>query len=181
MYLNLLDPKTTYGTEKSSDRKPLNWASRMKIALGAAQGLEYLHEEANPPIIYRDFKSSKILLDEELNPKLCDFGLTKFEESGSKTTSTSAVPPRVMGTYGYSAPEYARTGELTLKSDIYSFGVVLLELISGRRAIDPNRPANEQNLVTWVFISSFLSSLHSTYLHIYLLFQVRFTNKLSSS
>lgn len=132
--------------DRAADKSPLDWVTRMKIATGAAQGLEYLHEKANPPIIYRDFKSSKILLDESYNPRLCDFGLAKLAEAGN----TATIPARVMGTYGYSAPEYASTGELTMKSDIYSFGVVLLELITGRRAIDPNRPANEQNLVTWV-------------------------------
>ncbi|CAN1269679.1 Probable serine/threonine-protein kinase PBL26 [Linum perenne] len=102
--------------------QPLDWFTRMKIALGAAKGLEYLHDKANPPVIYRDLKSSNILLDAS----------------------------RVMGTYGYCAPEYQRTGQLTVKSDVYSFGVVLLELISGRRVIDTNRPSHEQNLVTWV-------------------------------
>ncbi|KAL5711761.1 non-specific serine/threonine protein kinase [Ranunculus cassubicifolius] len=127
------------------DQKPLNWYTRMKIATGAAKGLEYLHDKANPPVIYRDLKSSNILLDEEFNPKLSDFGLAKLGPVGDKTHVSS----RVMGTYGYCAPEYARTGQLTLKSDVYSFGVVLLELITGRRAIDTIRPISEQNLVTW--------------------------------
>ncbi|XP_077226778.1 putative serine/threonine-protein kinase PBL26 [Tasmannia lanceolata] len=127
------------------DQKPLDWFTRMKIAAGAAKGLEYLHEKANPPVIYRDLKSSNILLDEEFNPKLSDFGLAKLGPVGDKTHVSS----RVMGTYGYCAPEYARTGQLTLKSDVYSFGVVLLELITGRRAIDTTRPSEEQNLVTW--------------------------------
>uniref|UniRef100_A0A5B6YXV5 non-specific serine/threonine protein kinase n=1 Tax=Davidia involucrata TaxID=16924 RepID=A0A5B6YXV5_DAVIN len=133
----LLDPKP--------DTKALDWLTRMKIASCTAQGLEYLHEKANPPIIYRDLKSSNILLDEEFNPKLSDFGLAKLGPAGTKTQ----VSPRVMGTYGYCAPEYERAGELTLKSDIYSFGVVLLELITGRRAFDTARPMEEQNLVTW--------------------------------
>lgn len=118
----------------------------MKIAAGAAQGLEYLHEKTNPPVIYRDMKSSNILLDGELNPRLCDYGLAKIGGGGNKMH----VSPRVMGTYGYCAPEYERTGELTLKSDVYSFGVVLLELITGRRAIDTTRQPEEQNLVSWV-------------------------------
>ena len=141
--------------ERAADKNPLDWVTRMKIATGAAQGLEYLHEEAKPPIIYSDFKSSKILLDDNYNPKLCDFGLAKLAESGN-----AAIPARVMGTYGYSAPEYASTGELTMKSDIYSFGVVLLELITGRRAIDPNRPAKEQNLVTWVRLFTYIIILY---------------------
>ncbi|XP_020087185.1 probable serine/threonine-protein kinase PBL25 [Ananas comosus] len=131
--------------EISTDQKPLSWYYRMKIAFGAAKGLEYLHEKANPPVIYRDLKSSNILLDEEYNPKLSDFGLAKLGPVGDKVHVSS----RVMGTYGYCAPEYARAGELTVKSDVYSFGVVLLELITGRKAIDTTRPADEQILVNW--------------------------------
>lgn len=118
----------------------------MKIARGAAQGLEYLHDIANPPIIYRDFKASNILLDNDFNPKLSDFGLAKVGPTGED----DHVSTRVMGTYGYCAPEYAMTGQLTTKSDVYSFGVVFLEIITGRRAIDTTRPTDEQNLVTWV-------------------------------
>eukprot|EP00270_Netrium_digitus_P005100 TRINITY_DN1664_c0_g1_i1.p1 TRINITY_DN1664_c0_g1~~TRINITY_DN1664_c0_g1_i1.p1 ORF type:complete len:490 (+),score=30.56 TRINITY_DN1664_c0_g1_i1:203-1672(+) len=127
------------------NKEPLDWNKRMKIAAGAARGLEYLHDKANPPVIYRDFKSSNILLDENWHPKLSDFGLAKLGPTGDNTH----VSTRVMGTYGYCAPEYAMTGKLTLKSDVYSFGVVLLELITGRRAIDESRPPGEHNLVTW--------------------------------
>ncbi|KAF8686734.1 hypothetical protein HU200_043572 [Digitaria exilis] len=127
------------------DKEALDWNTRMKIAAGAAKGLEYLHDKANPPVIYRDFKSSNILLDEGFHPKLSDFGLAKLGPVGDK----SHVSTRVMGTYGYCAPEYAMTGQLTVKSDVYSFGVVLLELITGRRAIDSTRPHGEQNLVSW--------------------------------
>jgi serine/threonine protein kinase len=118
----------------------------MKIAAGAAKGLEYLHDKANPPVIYRDLKSSNILLDEGFHPKLSDFGLAKLGPVGDKTH----VSTRVMGTYGYCAPEYAMTGQLTLKSDVYSFGVVFLELITGRKAIDNTRGHGEHNLVAWV-------------------------------
>ncbi|KAF7831381.1 putative serine/threonine-protein kinase PBL23 [Senna tora] len=131
--------------ELTPDKKPLNWATRMKIAEGAAKGLEYLHEEANPPVIYRDFKASNILLDEDFNPKLSDFGLAKLGPTGEQ----SHVSTRVMGTYGYCAPEYALTGQLSKKSDVYSFGVVFLEMISGRRVIDHSKPTEEQNLVLW--------------------------------
>uniref|UniRef100_A0A0C9RPQ4 non-specific serine/threonine protein kinase n=1 Tax=Wollemia nobilis TaxID=56998 RepID=A0A0C9RPQ4_9CONI len=127
------------------DKEPLDWNTRMKIAVGAAKGLEYLHDKANPPVIYRDFKSSNILLDEGFHPKLSDFGLAKLGPVGDKTH----VSTRVMGTYGYCAPEYAMTGQLTLKSDVYSFGVVFLELITGRKAIDNSRSAGEHNLVAW--------------------------------
>lgn len=118
----------------------------MKIAFGAAKGLEYLHEKANPPVIYRDLKSSNILLDQDFNPKLSDFGLAKLGPIGDKIHVSS----RVMGTYGYCAPEYALTGQLTTMSDVYSFGVVFLEIITGRRAIDTARSSGEQNLVEWV-------------------------------
>ncbi|XP_058103042.1 serine/threonine-protein kinase PBS1-like [Magnolia sinica] len=127
------------------DKEPLDWNMRMKIAAGAAKGLEYLHDKANPPVIYRDFKSSNILLDEGYHPKLSDFGLAKLAPTGDK----SHVSTRVMGTYGYCAPEYAMTGQLTVKSDVYSFGVVFLELITGRKAIDGTKPHGEQNLVSW--------------------------------
>ncbi|KAI4373761.1 hypothetical protein MLD38_011845 [Melastoma candidum] len=127
------------------DKEPLSWNIRMRIATGAAKGLEYLHNEANPPVIYRDFKSSNILLDEDFHPKLSDFGLAKLGPTGDQ----SHVSTRVMGTYGYCAPEYAMTGQLTVKSDVYSFGVVLLELITGRRAIDSTLPNGGQNLVAW--------------------------------
>ncbi|XP_065873601.1 serine/threonine-protein kinase PBS1 [Euphorbia lathyris] len=127
------------------DKEALDWNTRMRIAAGAAKGLEYLHDKANPPVIYRDFKSSNILLEEGFNPKLSDFGLAKLGPTGDK----SHVSTRVMGTYGYCAPEYAMTGQLTVKSDVYSFGVVFLELITGRKAIDSIRPHGEQNMVTW--------------------------------
>lgn len=126
-------------------QKSLDWITRMKIAEGAARGLEYLHETANPTVIYRDFKASNILLDENFNPKLSDFGLAKLGPTGDKTH----VSTKVMGTYGYCAPEYASTGQLTTKSDVYSFGVVFLEIITGRRVIDNSLPSEEQNLVIW--------------------------------
>ncbi|CAN0901053.1 Probable serine/threonine-protein kinase PBL23 [Linum grandiflorum] len=126
-------------------KAPLDWSCRMKVAAGAAKGLEYLHETADPPVIYRDFKASNILLDADFKAKLSDFGLAKLGPTGDKTH----VSTRVMGTYGYCAPEYALTGQLTSKSDVYSFGVVFLEIITGRRVIDNSRPTEEQNLVNW--------------------------------
>ncbi|KAL5800148.1 hypothetical protein ACOSQ4_033032 [Xanthoceras sorbifolium] len=131
--------------ELPPDKKQLDWNTRMKIAAGAAKGLEYLHDKASPPVIYRDLKCSNILLGEGYHPKLSDFGLAKLGPVGDKTH----VSTRVMGTYGYCAPEYAMTGQLTLKSDVYSFGVVLLEIITGRKAIDNSRAAGEHNLVAW--------------------------------
>nr|DAD26427.1 TPA_asm: hypothetical protein HUJ06_027895 [Nelumbo nucifera] len=124
--------------------QPLSWNLRMKVALGAAKGLAFLHS-AETKVIYRDFKTSNILLDSNYNAKLSDFGLAKDGPTGDK----SHVSTRVMGTYGYAAPEYLATGHLTAKSDVYSFGVVLLEMLSGRRAVDKNRPSGEHNLVEW--------------------------------
>ncbi|KAL1543113.1 Serine/threonine-protein kinase pbl27 [Salvia divinorum] len=126
------------------DQKPLDWNTRMKIAAGAAKGLEYLHDKANPPVIYRDLKPSNILLGEGYFPKLSDFGLAKMGPVGDKTH----VSTRVMGTEGYCAPEYALTGKLTPRSDIYTFGVVFLEIITGRRAVG-NMGGGHFNLVAW--------------------------------
>lgn len=123
---------------------PLPWSNRIKIALGAAKGLAFLHNGPEP-VIYRDFKTSNILLDSEYNAKLSDFGLAKAGPQGDKTH----VSTRVVGTYGYAAPEYVMTGHLTSKSDVYSFGVVLLEILTGRRSMDKKRPSGEQNLVAW--------------------------------
>ncbi|CAN0896558.1 Probable serine/threonine-protein kinase PBL8 [Linum grandiflorum] len=123
---------------------PLSWATRMMIALGAAKGLAFLHN-AERPVIYRDFKTSNILLDSDHTAKLSDFGLAKAGPQGDETH----VSTRVMGTYGYAAPEYVMTGHLTARSDVYSFGVVLLELLTGRKSVDKTRPSKEQSLVDW--------------------------------
>ncbi|KAG6632725.1 hypothetical protein CIPAW_13G178300 [Carya illinoinensis] len=123
---------------------PMSWSTRMKIAFGAAKGLAFLHE-AEKPVIYRDFKTSNILLDLDYNAKLSDFGLAKDGPEGDK----SHVSTRIMGTYGYAAPEYIMTGHLSSSSDVYSFGVVLLELLTGRKSLDKLRPAREQNLTDW--------------------------------
>ncbi|GAB2291648.1 Probable serine/threonine-protein kinase pbl21 [Dionaea muscipula] len=127
------------------DKHPLDWDTRIKIAIGTARGLEYLHCTADPPVIFRDLKPANILLDTDFHPKLSDFGLARLGPVGDRTH----VSTRVMGTYGYCAPEYAMSGRLTTKSDVYSLGVVLLELITGRRAIDASRPRAEQNLIVW--------------------------------
>ncbi|EYU41728.1 hypothetical protein ABFS82_10G031500 [Erythranthe guttata] len=124
--------------------EPLSWSLRMKIAIGAAKGLAFLHN-AETQVIYRDFKTSNILLDSNYNAKLSDFGLARDGPTGDK----SHVSTRVMGTYGYAAPEYLSTGHLTAKSDVYSYGVVLLEILTGKKAIDKNRPTGEHNLVEW--------------------------------
>ncbi|KAF0915983.1 hypothetical protein E2562_000616 [Oryza meyeriana var. granulata] len=124
---------------------PLDWNARMKIALGAARALAYLHEDSSPCVIHRDFKSSNILLEHDFTPKVSDFGLARTARGeGNQHIST-----RVMGTFGYVAPEYAMTGHLLVKSDVYSYGVVLLELLTGRKPVDMSRPAGQENLVSW--------------------------------
>ncbi|THU60923.1 hypothetical protein C4D60_Mb07t17830 [Musa balbisiana] len=122
----------------------LPWSTRLKIAIGAAKGLAFLHD-IEKPVIYRDFKASNILLDSDYEVKLSDFGLAKDGPEGDDTH----VSTRIMGTQGYAAPEYILTGHLTVKSDVYGFGVVLLELLTGRRSVDKKRPIREQNLVEW--------------------------------
>ncbi|KAG9151208.1 hypothetical protein Leryth_002767 [Lithospermum erythrorhizon] len=122
----------------------LSWILRLKVALGAAKGLAFLHS-SQTKVIYRDFKTSNILLDSDFNAKLSDFGLAKDGPMGDQTH----VSTRVVGTYGYAAPEYLSTGHFTAKSHVYSFGVVLLEMLSGKRVIDKNRSAGEHNLVEW--------------------------------
>ncbi|XP_022767322.1 probable serine/threonine-protein kinase PBL19 [Durio zibethinus] len=124
----------------------LSWAMRLKIAQDAACGLAYLHEGMDFQIIFRDFKSSNILLDEQWNAKLSDFGLARLGPSEGLTHVSTAV----VGTMGYAAPEYIQTGRLTSKIDVWSYGVFLYELITGRRPLDKNRPKAEQKLLEWV-------------------------------
>ncbi|TYI19216.1 hypothetical protein ES332_A07G149800v1 [Gossypium tomentosum] len=124
---------------------PLDWDTRMKIALDAARGLAYLHEDSQPCVIHRDFKASNILLENNFHAKVADFGLAKQAPEGR----TNYLSTRVMGTFGYVAPEYAMTGHLLVKSDVYSYGVVLLELLTGRKPVDMSQPSGQENLVTW--------------------------------
>ncbi|ONL96804.1 probable serine/threonine-protein kinase PBL7 [Zea mays] len=126
-------------------QQPLDWSTRIKILLGAAKGLEHLHHNLNPPVINRDVKCANILLGAGYHPKLSDFGLAKLGPTGDNTH----VSTRVMGTPGYCAPEYLMTGKLTVKTDIYSFGVVMLEVLTGRMARDERLPESERNLVAW--------------------------------
>ncbi|KAI3444509.1 hypothetical protein Pfo_001174 [Paulownia fortunei] len=124
---------------------PLTWEIRINIIIGTAKGLAYLHEGLEPKVVHRDIKSSNILLDRQWHPKLSDFGLAKLLNS-----ERSYVTTRVMGTFGYVAPEYACTGMLNEKSDIYSFGILIMEIITGRSPVDYTRPQGEGNLVDWL-------------------------------
>ncbi|XP_073525699.1 uncharacterized protein [Phyllobates terribilis] len=133
--------------EKGSQPGPvLSWAERVKIAVGAAKGLEYLHEKTKPRIIHRDIKSSNVLLfDNNDVAKIADFDLSNQAPDASARLHST----RVLGTFGYHAPEYAMTGQLSSKSDVYSFGVILLEILTGRKPVDHTLPRGQQSLVTW--------------------------------
>ncbi|XP_027361354.1 protein STRUBBELIG-RECEPTOR FAMILY 8 isoform X3 [Abrus precatorius] len=124
--------------------KALSWNARVRIALGTARALEYLHEVCLPSVVHRNFKSANILLDEELNPHLSDCGLAALTPNTERQVSTQMV-----GSFGYSAPEFALSGVYTVKSDVYSFGVVMLELLTGRKPLDSSRVRSEQSLVRW--------------------------------
>ncbi|XP_065004376.1 probable LRR receptor-like protein kinase At1g51890 isoform X1 [Musa acuminata AAA Group] len=130
---------------KAGHSRGLSWGQRLQIALNAAQGLEYLHRGCKPPIIHRDVKTSNILLNEELEARIADFGLSKSFQSDEQThISTKSV----VGTPGYIDPEYHQTYQLTEKSDVYSFGVVLLELITGRPPLVPG--SENTHIVQWI-------------------------------
>ncbi|KAF8769575.1 hypothetical protein HU200_006166 [Digitaria exilis] len=124
--------------------RKLTWNIRVRIALGTARALEYLHEVCLPSVVHRNFKSSNILLDEEHNPHLSDCGLAALTPNTERQVSTE-----VFGSFGYSAPEFAMSGIYTVKSDVYSFGVVMLELLTGRKPLDGSRDRSEQSLVRW--------------------------------
>ncbi|CAN1222666.1 Protein STRUBBELIG-RECEPTOR FAMILY 8 [Linum grandiflorum] len=127
------------------DGKKLSWNARVRVALGTARALEYLHEVCLPSVVHRNFKSANILLDEELNPHLSDCGLAAL----TPNTERQQVPTQVVGSFGYSAPEFALSGVYTVKSDVYSFGVAMLELLTGRKPLDSSRSRAEQSLVRW--------------------------------
>lgn len=124
--------------------KTLTWNARVRVALGTARALEYLHEVCLPSVVHRNLKSANILLDEELNPHLSDCGLAALTPNTEREVATQLV-----GSFGYSAPEFALSGIYTVKSDVYSFGVVMLELLTGRKPLDSSRVRSEQSLVRW--------------------------------
>ncbi|KAM3378780.1 proline-rich receptor-like protein kinase PERK1 isoform X1 [Capsicum galapagoense] len=127
----------------------MEWASRIKIAIGSAKGLAYLHEDCNPTIIHRDIKAANILLDSNFEAKVADFGLAKFLSDSNH--HNKHVSTRVVGTFGYLAPEYAQSGKASDKSDIFSFGVMLLELITGRPPIISTESSACSSLATWAW------------------------------
>ncbi|KAL1551207.1 Proline-rich receptor-like protein kinase perk9 [Salvia divinorum] len=144
LVLDYLPNNNLYFHLHAEGRPVLEWVTRVKIANGAARGIAYLHEACQPRIIHRDIKSSNILLDRNFEAQVSDFGLAKLAMDSNTHIST-----RVMGTFGYMAPEYASSGKLSEKSDVFSFGVVLLELITGRKPVDTSQPLGEESLVEW--------------------------------
>jgi serine/threonine protein kinase len=125
-----------------SDDKGLDWPTRKRVAFGTAHGLEYLHEQCNPKIIHRDLKAANILLDDEFEPVLGDFGLAKLVD-----VRMSHVTTQVRGTMGHIAPEYLSTGKSSEKTDVFGYGITLLELITGQRAIDLSRLEEEEDVL----------------------------------
>ncbi|AEC10232.1 Protein kinase superfamily protein [Arabidopsis thaliana] len=133
------------GVQGAQPGPTLEWMQRVRVAVDAAKGLEYLHEKVQPAVIHRDIRSSNVLIFEDFKAKIADFNLSnQAPDMAARLHST-----RVLGTFGYHAPEYAMTGQLTQKSDVYSFGVVLLELLTGRKPVDHTMPRGQQSLVTW--------------------------------
>ncbi|XP_071705649.1 receptor-like kinase TMK3 [Rutidosis leptorrhynchoides] len=129
---------------KNFKLEPLSWKRRLNIALDVARGMEYLHTLAHQSFIHRDLKSSNILLGDDFRAKVSDFGLVKLAPDGEKSVIT-----RLAGTFGYLAPEYAVTGKITTKADVFSYGVVLMELLTGLMALDEDRPEESQYLAAW--------------------------------
>nr|AAS07176.1 putative protein kinase [Oryza sativa Japonica Group]ABF97325.1 Protein kinase domain containing protein [Oryza sativa Japonica Group] len=138
-------PNKTLDTHLHGDKwPPLDWQQRWKIAVGSARGLAYLHDDCSPKIIHRDVKASNILLDHGFEPKVADFGLAKYQPGNHTHVST-----RIMGTFGYIAPEFLSSGKLTDKADVFAFGVVLLELITGRLPVQSSESYMDSTLVGW--------------------------------
>lgn len=145
-----------YVLDLKPGEKGLDWSTRKRIAFGAAHGLEYLHEHCNPKIIHRDLKAANILLDDNFEPVLGDFGLAKLVD-----TKSTHVTTQVRGTMGHIAPEYLSTGKSSEKTDVFGYGITLLELVTGQRAIDFARLEEEEDVLLLDhvrFIVSYMTS-----------------------
>lgn len=145
--------KTAFFSDHVLGKPVLDWSRRKKIALGTARGLLYLHEQCDPRIIHRDVKAANILLDEEFEAVVGDFGLAKLLDNRESHVTTA-----VRGTVGHIAPEYLSTGQSSEKTDVFGFGILLLELVTGQKALDFGRAANQKGvMLDWVY---FLSHTH---------------------
>uniref|UniRef100_A0A2P2MSY6 Putative LRR receptor-like serine/threonine-protein kinase At1g07650 n=1 Tax=Rhizophora mucronata TaxID=61149 RepID=A0A2P2MSY6_RHIMU len=133
--------------DKEEAHLRLDWPNRQRICIGIAKGLAFLHEESTLKIVHRDIKTTNVLLDGDLNPKISDFGLAKLDEEENTHIST-----RIAGTIGYMAPEYALWGYLTFKADVYSFGVVALELVAGKSTMKYRPNENCVCLLDWALV-----------------------------
>ena len=146
--------------ERPESEPPLDWQTRRRIALGSARGLSYLHDHCDPKIIHRDVKAANILLDEDFEAVVGDFGLAKLMDYKDTHVTTA-----VRGTIGHIAPEYLSTGKSSEKTDVFGYGITLLELITGQRAFDLARLANDDDvmLLDWVSYQCHVSSLNCNY------------------
>ncbi|XP_074576355.1 cysteine-rich receptor-like protein kinase 10 [Curcuma longa] len=133
-----------YDSEKGQE---LHWGTRYKIITGIARGLRYLHEESQLKIIHRDLKASNVLLDAEMNPKISDFGLAKLFD----VDQTQGITNRVVGTFGYMSPEYAMHGQFSSKSDVFSFGVLVLEILTGRKNTGSYNSEMAEDLISYIW------------------------------
>jgi serine/threonine protein kinase len=134
----------------------LDWSARKRVAIGTARGLEYLHEHCNPKIIHRDVKAANVLLDEDFEPVVGDFGLAKLVD-----VQKTSVTTQVRGTMGHIAPEYLSTGKSSERTDVFGYGIMLLELVTGQRAIDFSRLEEEDDVLLLDHVSPFLSAIYS--------------------
>jgi len=140
--------------ERPPSQPPLDWPTRKQIALGSARGLSYLHDHCDPKIIHRDVKAANILLDEEFEAVVGDFGLAKLMDYKDTHVTTA-----VRGTIGHIAPEYLSTGKSSEKTDVFGYGIMLLELITGQRAFDLARLANDDDVMLLDWVCAFYCAL----------------------
>lgn len=142
-------------TDLKPGEKGLDWPTRRRIAFGTAHGLEYLHEHCNPKIIHRDLKAANILLDDDFEAVLGDFGLAKLVD-----TKMTHVTTQIRGTMGHIAPEYLSTGKSSEKTDVFGYGITLLELVTGQRAIDFSRLGEEEDVLLLDHVNFSIFSTH---------------------
>jgi serine/threonine protein kinase len=154
-----MSPDASHFHETDAEKSSLlDWGRRLKIINGVARGMQYLHEDSQLKIVHRDLKASNVLLDSDYNPKISDFGLARLF-GGDQTQD---VTNRVVGTYGYMAPEYAMRGHYSVKSDVFSFGVLVLEIVTGRRNSGSYYSEQSGDLLSIVSTTNFLAQLSKT-------------------